>query len=155
MNSRMGRASLLSLCPTVVQPSAAGKFDFSGITGFFDKTDTMLEQMSLHLRSWNKPPNSAPGGQVRTVADAEGVTVGFVRQRPGRGPRWLGWLGRRTLKAYEAPDGSLVFALRRGWGRLGGWQVLDADEQLVGTLRGRAMFDVVGDFLAAIEQMDA
>ena len=97
---------------------------------------TMLEQTSLLLRPWKAAPSGESDRMVRAVVDGDGATVGFVRQQPG-GPRWLRWLNRRTLKAYETPDGSLVFALRRSWGWPAGWHIVDADERLVGRLRGR------------------
>ncbi len=92
---------------------------------------------------------------MRAVADAAGKTLGHVRQAPQRGPRWLRWLDRRTLEVCEAPDGSLVFSLRRGWGWPGAWQLIDADGRLVGALRGRAIVDGFGQWLALVEQPDA
>jgi hypothetical protein len=52
------------------------------------------------------------------------------------------------------PDASLVFALQRSWGWPGSWQVLDADERVVGTLRGHALLDGLGHLLAVIESPD-
>jgi hypothetical protein len=114
----------------------------------------MMEQSSLTLRPWTTPRRGEPGGMVRAIVDEAGEAIGFVRQPPPRIPRWLSWLSRRTIEVYEAPDGSLVFALRRAWGWRGGWQLLDADERLVGTLRGRVMLDGFGHFLAAMEPVD-
>jgi hypothetical protein len=151
----MGRASFLFRCPTLAQPPAAGKFDsWEDFAGFSGTADNMMEQSTLSLRPWNSPRPGEPGGQVQAIVDGAGETVGFVRQPPPRTPRWLNWLSRRTIEVYEAPDGSLVFALRRAWGWRGGWQLLDADERLVGTLRGRVMLDGFGHFLAAIEPAD-
>jgi hypothetical protein len=114
-----------------------------------------MEQSSLSLRPWNTPPPGELGGLVRAIMDGTGEAVGFVRQPPPRTPRWLNWLSRRTIEVYEAPDGSLVFALRRAWGWRGSWRLYDAEERLVGTLRGRMMLDGFGHFLAAIEPANA
>jgi hypothetical protein len=113
----------------------------------------MLEKSLLLMRPWKPAPSGESDRLVRAVVDGDGATVGLVRQQP-RGPRWLRWLNRRTLKVYETPDSSLVFALRRSWGWPGSWHIVDADERLVGKLRGRALLDGFGQFLAAIEAPD-
>src|SRR5262245_42885727 len=112
----------------------------------------MLEQPSLDLRPWSKA--ARPAERVRAVW-AGGEQVGMVRQAAPGAPPWLGWLARRTLEVYELPDSSLVFALRRAWGWPGRWNLLDAEDRLVGTLRGRAMLDGSGNLLAVIESPDA
>jgi hypothetical protein len=106
----------------------------------------MLEQPSLLIGPWSK--------SVRSLYASGGEAVGFVRQSPLQAPRWLQWLERRRLEVYETPDGSLVFALRRGWGWLAGWHILDAEERHIGTLRGRALLDGFGHFLGAVEAPD-
>jgi hypothetical protein len=93
----------------------------------------MLEQSVLLLQSW-QPESTRAVAQVR--------------------PLLLPWLARRTLVIHEAPDASLVFTLRRSWGWPSNWQVLDADEHLVGTLHGRAIMDGLGNLLAVIEAPD-
>jgi hypothetical protein len=113
----------------------------------------MLEQSALLLEPWQP----APGGEsarVRQVLDASGVALGLVRQESLRWPRWLRWLAGQTLVVQELPDASLVFALRRSWGWPSCWHVLEADEKLVGTLRGRALLDGLGNLLAVIEAAD-
>jgi len=146
---------------------AAGKFDFlNDFAGIPGTTGTMLEQMSLLLRPWNTAPSAEPPGTdfksvlqptglLRPIVDGTGVTVGFVRQPRPWAPRWLRCLSQRTLEVYESPDGSLVFALWRGWGWPAGWHVVDADEHAVGTVRGRAILDRFGHFLAALEPAEA
>ena len=114
----------------------------------------MLEQTSLLLGPWRGCPSGEAGARVRAVADASGKTLGHVREAPQTGPRWLRWLGRRTLEICESPDASLVFSLRRAWGWPAGWQLIDADGRLVGALRGRAMVDGFGQLLALVEQPD-
>jgi hypothetical protein len=113
----------------------------------------MLEQPSLLIGPWN--PADGPAPSVCSLLAPGGDSVGFVRQTPPHLPRWLRWLERRTLQVYETPDGSLVFALRRGWGWPAGWHVLDAEERHVGTLRGRFLLDGFGHFLGALEPPDA
>jgi hypothetical protein len=114
----------------------------------------MLEQSSLLLRPWTPAPAGLTGGRARLLLDAAGQPAGVVREPTFHGARWLRWLRPRSLEVCELPDSSLVFALRRGWGWPGGWQLVDADERLVGTLHGRAMLDGFGHFLAALEPPD-
>ena len=119
----------------------------------------MLEQSTLLLSPWQGCPSGEgegeAGARVRTVADVAGQALGHVREAPPEGVRWLRWLARRTLDVCEAPDGSLVFSLRRGWGWPAGWQLIDADGRLVGALRGRTIVDGFGQLLALVEQPDA
>jgi hypothetical protein len=110
----------------------------------------MLEQPSLLIGPWNP----SAGAAVRPLYAAGDAAVGFVRQTPLKAPRWLQWLERRQLEVYETPDGSLVFALRRGWGWPAGWHILDAEDRHIGTLRGRALLDGFGHFLGAVEPPD-
>jgi hypothetical protein len=114
----------------------------------------MLEQSALLVQPWQTASAGQPPTRVRQVLDAGGVPVGLMRQAPVRAPRWLRWLARRTLTVHEMPDASLVFALQRSWGWPGSWQVLDADERVVGTLRGHALLDGLGHLLAVIEPAD-
>ena len=113
----------------------------------------MLEQAVLLLQPW-QPVSTKDGSRVRPLLLPTGVAVGFVSQPALGSPRWLRWLTRRTLEFHEAPDASLVFTLRRSWGWPSKWQVLDADEHLVGTLHGRAIMDGLGNLLAVIEAPD-
>jgi len=114
----------------------------------------MLEQTSLLLRPWNTAPSGKAVGCARAVEDGSGTTIGFVRETPARAPLWLRWLAEKSLQVYEEPDQSLVFALRRGWGWPGRWHVVDADERLIGTVRGRALLDGFGILLGVIEPPD-
>jgi hypothetical protein len=114
----------------------------------------MLEQPSLLIHPWKRGILDEPDRFVREIAGPEGSTVGFVRRpRPGL-PPWLLRLARPRLKAYEAPDGSLVFTIRRSWGWRSDWKVFDADGHQVGTVRGRALLDSFGQIFAVIEQPD-
>jgi hypothetical protein len=58
------------------------------------------------------------------------------------------------MEVFETSDESLVFSLRRSRGWPAAWQLLDAEERVVGTLRGRALYDGFGYFLAVIEAPD-
>jgi hypothetical protein len=91
---------------------------------------------------------------MRPLLAAAGETIGFVRAARSHTPRWLRWLERPNFEVFEFPDSSLVFALRRSWGWPAGWQVLDADERHVGTLRGSALMDGLGYFLGVVEAPD-
>src|SRR5438093_1685029 len=121
------------------------------LPGFRTLPLSMLEQPSLELRAWTQA--DGPDGRVRALW-AGGEQVGLVRQAPLPAPAWLGWLARRTLYVHELPDSSLVFVLRRAWGWPGRWHLFDAEERLVGTLRGRAIFDGSGNLLGVIESPD-
>lgn len=112
----------------------------------------MLEQTVLLLQPWQPAPDNVAAARVRPVRDGQGDLVGFVRQEPVQAPRWLRWLARAVVVAHELPDLSLVFLLRRSWGWPGSWEVLDAEERLVGTVRGHALLDGLGHLLAVIEQ---
>jgi hypothetical protein len=114
----------------------------------------MLEESMLLVDLWQPAPGGESAVRVRQILDTSGVTLGLVRQDPLRWPRWLRWLAGQTLVVQELPDASLVFALRRSWGWPSCWHVLDADEKLVGTLRGRALLDGLGNLLAVIETAD-
>src|SRR5262245_11113732 len=141
-------------CPILAQPRAAGKPETTVPPGETRPAPAMLEQPSLLVRPWNPAPPGRGGGQIRLICDAAGAPVGFARQVGVRAPRWLHWLGPRALEVYETPDGSLVFALRRGWGWPNGWRLVDADEGLVGTVRGRVLLDGFGHHLAVIDSAD-
>jgi hypothetical protein len=115
----------------------------------------MLEYSSLLLGPWHAAAAGEADTSVRAITDATGTELGFIRRPPPPGSRWLRWLGRRVLEVCETPDASLVFTLRRGLGWPAGWELVDADSRLVGTLRGRAMLDGFGHLLAVIEQPDS
>jgi hypothetical protein len=114
----------------------------------------MLEQPTLLIHAWN-PAAGPPGALVRHILTPGGEPVGFVRQTALRAPRWLRWFERQIQEVYETPDGSLVFTLRRGWAWPAAWHVVDAEDRHVGTLRGRAMLDGLGNFLGVIESPDS
>jgi hypothetical protein len=114
----------------------------------------MLERASLLLRPWTSSPNSETRGRTRELVDNTGAIAGFIREELPNSPRWLRWFSKQVREAYETPDNSLVFTLRRGWGWLGAWHLADADDRLVGTYRGRAMLDGFGHFLAVMESPD-
>jgi hypothetical protein len=112
----------------------------------------MLELSPLKLLPWTATLWQGLPGRVRTVTDTAAAQLGVVRRRAV--PRWFRWLSRQSIEVLEAPDESLVFTLRRGPGWLASWQLLDAEERIVGTLRGRAVFDGFGYLLAVIEAPD-
>jgi hypothetical protein len=93
--------------------------------------------------------------RARSVRGISGELLGFVHQKEERKGRWLVWHGCKCLDVVEEPDESLVFSLRRGWAWLGCWDLYDADDRLVGSIRGRTVQDGCGYLLAAIEEPDA
>lgn len=86
----------------------------------------LLEQATLRL--------SGPDASGRrTLADADGRSVGFV----DLARRWWG----RTLWVHEAFEEPVVFRLRRRWTPWPRWRVFDADGEEVGTVGGAWLCD--------------
>jgi hypothetical protein len=108
----------------------------------------MLEHRGLVLGPWSGEPRQRP------VRDADGgELLGFVRGRAARG-----WLQRllhsRTLQVFETEDLSLLLTLHRPGGWLWAWQLDDADDRAVATIRGVTVRDVNGFCLAVGERRD-
>jgi hypothetical protein len=113
----------------------------------------MLEHATLLLLPWAAAPGGTPGGarQTRAVLDADtGRTLGFACRRPANLPRGLGWLARPGLDVYETEDASLLLRLAGPRWFAGGWEVFDAEEHRVGSLRGSSVRDRLGRPLARV-----
>jgi hypothetical protein len=115
----------------------------------------MLECSALLLGSWTTASATSQGGRSRSVRAVGGEALGFVHQRDDEQSGWLGWFGRQRIDVLESPDDSLVFSLQRGRLAMAGWELFDADDRHVGTIRGRALMDGCGYLLAAVEAPDA
>jgi hypothetical protein len=108
----------------------------------------MLEQQALLLGDWARPSDGTP---VRRIVDPDtGVPLGIARRNAPM-PAWLSWLLGPGLAVHETEDESLLFTIRRTW-RLGDrWEVRDADEHPVGSVRPPFMYDQFGRCLAVME----
>jgi hypothetical protein len=116
----------------------------------------MLERSSLLVQSWRPGPGLSTGAlrsgaeKNRPVRDADSHEIlGQVRE-PTQGRRGLwSWLGGRNLQVCETEDASLIFTLQRGLWR--GWEVIDAEESLVGAVQRRTLLNEQGSLLAFVE----
>jgi hypothetical protein len=111
----------------------------------------MLEHPHLLLLPWSPAPGRA-GNRRRDIIDPDtGDPLGFVCRRPPALPAWLSWLGRPALEIHEDEDASLLCIQYGPRFYVRGWEVYDAEEHLVGTLRGNAVRDRLDRTLAAVE----
>jgi hypothetical protein len=86
---------------------------------------------------------------VRKILEPEsGKSLGFACPRIPRGPSWLRWLARPALEIHESEDESLLFTLYRPWLHLRAWEVIDAEDHLVGGMRKNRVLDRFGRVLA-------
>ncbi len=105
----------------------------------------MLEQRGLVLGAW-----TGDEPRERPVLNADsGEPLGFVRAHGGRG--WWRWLGGQTFQVFETEDASLLLTLYRPAGWLRAWQLDDADNRAVATIRGVTLRDANGYCLAVAE----
>lgn len=103
----------------------------------------MLEHPAL----WIGPPSPPTGPTRWLIREAEGRRLlGLARHRPGRS--WWRWLAWPVLEFREGDDEALVFTLDRYRGLQTTWIVRDAEERLVGKLRGHAAWDDADRVLA-------
>lgn len=90
----------------------------------------LLEQPLLCLR---------PGEDGRLwLFDGDGVAVGFMRAEA-----WSWWRGG-VMAVHEAFEEPVVFRVRRCWSLWPRWSVVDADDELVGTVGGGRLVDLWG-----------
>jgi hypothetical protein len=108
----------------------------------------MLEQSALLLRPWAA---GADGVRSRAVFDPTANTpLGLARTRSDSARLWPRWLNRPALEVYETEDESLLCTVQRSWGWGPRWSVREADEQLVGSVRGPQVLDRLGRTLAVL-----
>ena len=101
----------------------------------------MLEHATLHLGCWT----SATEGWTRTVTDAAGNPLGFVRFVGSTKASWFSWLRGARLEVYETDDASHLMTLVRSWGMTKNWDVFDADERRVGNIGPPSLVDANGE----------
>jgi hypothetical protein len=109
----------------------------------------MLEHPGLLLGPWQPTPAGAasPASLTRLVIDpVSRARLGIVRRRAR--PRWL---GREALEVYETDDESLLCTVRAPWWLSWSWEVYDADDRRVATIRGTLLRDAMGRSLAALQ----
>jgi hypothetical protein len=88
----------------------------------------LLEQPQLRVRP-------ADDSGRRWLEDGQGHVVGFACtvRRP--------WWARAALAVHEAFEEPVVFRVRRLWTFLPRWRVVDADDEVVGTVGGSWLLD--------------
>jgi hypothetical protein len=110
----------------------------------------MLEQAELVLRPWAPARRGDPAAPARPVcAGRSGAVLGFVVRRAAEGWAWWPWSRPERLEVFETEDESLLLTVARGWGNT--WKVLDADDRLVGQIRGDYVYDGEAQCLAVRE----
>jgi hypothetical protein len=121
----------------------------------------MLESSTLLLLPWAGGRQRRGGGPgagpapTREIRDADSTGIlGFACRRLDSPGAWFSWLARPALDVYarEEEDTSLLFTLYCPWFWTRVWEVYDADEHLVGTLRGNLVLDSIGSILATVER---
>lgn len=100
----------------------------------------MLEHPAL----WLEPLRHTPDGSFRTVRDAQSMDVVGIARRFPPGPSRRHWLKPRLIEVSEAPDDSLLFAVRRSWVWSSRATVYDAEEEPIAYLRGGRVLGMDG-----------
>jgi hypothetical protein len=115
----------------------------------------MLEYSSLLLLPWTSNPQGHAHSSMpdrRPILDPEtGQALGFAGRRASRLPWGFKWLARLTLEIRETPDDSLLFILLGPGLTMRAWEVFDAEEYPVGSLRGGFIRDRYARVLAIAE----
>jgi hypothetical protein len=123
----------------------------------------MLEHPTLLLLPWAPDQDGQRAGPGRAgkrfVQDPEtGRTLGFAARLPSWLPSGLRWLARPALEVREthpgddgSSDASLLCTLYGPSFLVRSWAVFDAEDHLVGTLRGVFVLDRYGMKLARVE----
>jgi hypothetical protein len=113
----------------------------------------VLEHSELVLRPWapaHRDGPTAPAVPARPIFDSHGDTLlGVVVWRKPAGWQGWPWARRERFEVYETEDEPLLMTVSRGWGN--SWKVHDADERLVGQVRGGDVFDGAYQCLAVWE----
>ena len=102
----------------------------------------MLELARLLISSWLAP---LPGEREwqRKIRDAETATdVGRAVWQPRLIHRWLGPLWPAFIEVREIDDEPLLFTARRVWALWPRWEIADADQRGLGSVRGSWLTDL-------------
>jgi hypothetical protein len=100
----------------------------------------MLEHGELVLRPWASVRAGGPAAPTRLIgAGRGGAVLGFAVRRPAVGWRFWPWSVPERFEVFETEDESLLLTATRGWANT--WKVRDAEERLVGQIRGDFVYD--------------
>jgi hypothetical protein len=115
----------------------------------------MLEQSGLLLKPWLY--TEAPKAQRSREAWARAIihpttmqTLGYAAWDDAGIAKILYCFGRRRIHVFESEDESLLMTLARPWAVSRAWDVLDAEERLVGRLFRDVLCDGYGNVLATM-----
>src|SRR5437763_5372944 len=99
----------------------------------------MLEHSTLLLHEWTR--SSMPEGRtwVRSIADASGRRLGFVRHQRLAAMSWLFWLRKIRLDVFETDDASHLMTLTRSWTLFPIWELHDAEDRHVGSVYPKSL----------------
>ena len=120
----------------------------------------MLEQSSFFLKPWLHAattdwPETAPqkAGWSRTIMHPTTLQpLGCAAWDDAGISRLFHYLGRRRIHVFESEDQSLLMTLCKPWGFSTTWEVLDAEQRLVGRLYRDTVYDGYGAILARMTQ---
>jgi hypothetical protein len=107
----------------------------------------MLECQSLRLERF---PGTAEPTHWRILESDRQCEMGVARHLPRL--HWRQWLSAPTIEVLESEDEALLFTLDRYWGLHPTWLIRDADQRLVGRLRGESAWEADGRFLGQWRQ---
>jgi hypothetical protein len=109
----------------------------------------MLENAALLLLPWSAR-RSRP---ERAILDPDTwEPLGFACHRTPSLPWWFAWAARSGLEVHEVEDESLLLTLSNPWLNWGTWEIFDAEDHLVGMLRGGTLLNRLGQPLAEVQQ---
>jgi hypothetical protein len=107
----------------------------------------MLEHGELVLRPWAPARADGPAAPTRHIrAGRGGAALGFAVRRRAEGWPFWPWARPERFEVFETEDESLLMTVTRGWADT--WKVRDADERLVGQIRGGFVYDGAAECLA-------
>jgi hypothetical protein len=112
----------------------------------------MLEHSSLLVQPWTRTKLPDGDGWTRSITDAQGSPLGFVRYRKQSALTWMFWLRKPRLDVFETDDASHLMSLTRSWTMFRIWDVLDAEDRHVGSIYPRS---VNADHGGALGYLDA
>lgn len=115
----------------------------------------MLEHSCLQVACWTSvtTAGSAPVW-TRSISDAAGNPLGFVRFQGRAKASWFSWLRGARLEVYETDDVSHLMTVVRSWGMTRTWKVLDADERRVGFVYPTSLVDATGARRGSLDRRD-
>lgn len=110
----------------------------------------MLERPSLHVAPWQV--QEGKGRPQRLISDQlTREPLGFAEWRDACSVTWLRHILPGSLEVFETDDESHLLSLTAPsvWRR--GWRVRDAEERVIGRVRGDLLLDEIGEMLGHFE----